>query len=653
MDIETINSISTIAAPLTKIVIETFLKPKFDFLKEKYSKDAAVINHFFENTFADYLNDTYEKYSTLNTVAFKRSKIFLKDVYIPLTIHNSEVEISINEIEDKIFVSNKLLIIDTAGMGKSTLSKKLILSSIEKNYGVPILIELRRLNKGKDIIQEIIEQLKPINEEINKQLVLDLIKRGDFIFFLDGYDEILISEKSNVTKEINNFVQKAGNNKFIMTSRPEETLSAFGNFDRFNIKSLKIDESLELIRKYGNNSEVSKLLIEKINEPDIFSSIEEYLASPLLVSLLYAAFEYKQKIPFQKHNFYRQVFDSLFESHDLSKGDSYERDKYTKLSLDEFHKVLRNLAFNCLKVDNKIEFTKDEFINIIDKTKCEIDEFNFSTSDLIKDLLTTVPIFVQDGLYYRWSHKSLQEYFAAQFIYCDAKDHQKLLLEHIAFHNNNSIFYNVLDLYSSIDPEFFNQVVVYKFLKDYIKFYQESYEYVSDIDERNLRIQLSFTHIIYLIKYKYDKELRASELFRLIKKYNANVKNVSLAILDIEENISLIKVPKITNNYFVLVELLGNKEYDFIENLANNNYVKDKSEIKIELELEENKVYEVTKRKNSVLNKPENFKKVNDLIRLFLCRRNVLVINAERALIFIKKIESINKRKSTNSLLDF
>ena len=80
-------------------------------------------------------------------------------------------------------------------MGKSTISKKLLLSIIENNYGIPILIELRRLHKNKDIVQEIIEQLKPINEEVDKQLVLDLIKRGDFIFFFDGYDEILLSEK--------------------------------------------------------------------------------------------------------------------------------------------------------------------------------------------------------------------------------------------------------------------------------------------------------------------------------------------------------------------------------------------------------------------------------------------------------------------------
>jgi len=653
MDLETIKSISSIAAPMTKVLIETFLKPKMQYLKEKYTRENSVIDHFFENTFADYLNQAYEKNSTLNTVAFKRSKIFLKDVYIPLTIYNSDINILINEIENQIFVSNKILIIDYAGMGKSTLSKKLILSSIEKNYGIPILVELRRLNKSKDIIQEIIEQLKPINEEINKRLVLDLIKRGDFIFFFDGYDEILISEKVNTTSEINNFVEKAGNNKFVMTSRPEEALSAFGGFDRFSIRNLNFEESLELIRKYGNDSCISKLLIEKISEPEILNSIEEYLASPLLVSLLYAAFEYKQKIPFQKHNFYRQVFDSLFESHDLSKGDSYERDKYTKLSLDEFHKILRYLAFNCLKKDNKIEFTKDEFTNIIDKTKNEIDDLNLNTSDLIKDLLITVPIFTQDGLYYKWTHKSLQEYFAAQFIYCDAKQNQKILLEHIAFHHNNSIFYNTLDLYSSIDPEFFNQTVVYKFLKLYIKFYYESYEYVKDVIDKTFRIQISFTHLIYLVRCTYGATRSASEIFRLIRKHNSSIKSLSISLIDFEENISFVKIPIIVNNYFSISKLLSDKGYDFMDRLKSHDGIIDCNDIKINLDLEDRKVYELTRRKNSILNKPENFNKVNDFIRIFLCNRNIPVINLEKAEAFIERIELMNKRKNTNDLINF
>ena len=196
MDLDTVKNIATIAAPLTKIVFETFLKPKFEDIKSKWKRDTDLIEYAFEDKFLDYLNESYEKNAVLNTVAFKKRKILLNEVYVPLTLQcrneeNTKENLLITSFNKELFKnSNKILITDTAGMGKSTLSKKMLLSCIDNNQGVPILIELRRLSKNKDIVQEILEQLNPINETIDKQFILDLIKRGDFVFFFDGFDEI-------------------------------------------------------------------------------------------------------------------------------------------------------------------------------------------------------------------------------------------------------------------------------------------------------------------------------------------------------------------------------------------------------------------------------------------------------------------------------
>src|SRR5690606_15395726 len=112
----------------------------------------------------------------LNTIAFKKRKVLLNEVYIPLTLccEDSSEKIIVDGYNVDIFKnSSKILITDTAGMGKSTLSRKILLSIIEKNVGIPILIELRRLTKDKDVVDEIIEQLKPINEELDKNFILD------------------------------------------------------------------------------------------------------------------------------------------------------------------------------------------------------------------------------------------------------------------------------------------------------------------------------------------------------------------------------------------------------------------------------------------------------------------------------------------------
>lgn len=655
MDIELTKNIATIAAPFTKVILETFLVPKLIDIRDKWKRQDKIIDHSFENKFIDYLNESYEKNAILNTIAFKKRKVLLNEVYIPLTLYceDSSEKIIVDGYNIDIFKnSNKILITDTAGMGKSTLSRKILLSIIEKNVGIPILIELRRLTKDKDVVDEIIEQLKPINEELDKNFILDLIKRGDFIFFLDGFDEISITERSKVTSDIQTFVSKAKNNKFIITSRPEDALSSFGEFQKFQIMPLKLDEAFELIKKYDPTNKISDLLIKKIEDDEIIRNIEEYLKTPLLVSLLYTAFEHKQSIPFKKHIFYRQVFDALFESHDLSKGDSFERDKFTKLGSDEFHRVLRIFGFLCLKNENKIEFSKDELNAIIQSSIEYCPELQIKSNDLIKDLLITVPLFSKDGIYYKWSHKSLQEYFAAQYIFFDAKEKQNDTLRHICFHDNNVSFLNTIDLYNSIDPSGFEKVVVLKLLKDFIDYCSNSYQHFSG-DSVMERQQLTFGHEVYLINFPFKPENEKNhprELFKLLnnelgKKFRMSI---GIDVVEDESKISNIKIPKIINSYQILIDFLDRKNPSYITRLKSS-----KDNIEIKLNLPPRKPIKVTDRKNLIINKDANFDNVNALMKLFLARRHFPVIDRKLAIEKVKQIEAYKTKNTQNDLLNF
>lgn len=656
MELETAKNIATIAAPLTKIVLETYLLPKLKDLKSKWNKDKMIVDHYFESKFSEYISDSYEKNAILNTVAFKKRKVLLKDVFIPLTLNCSETskEIKIDNYNDELFTdSNKILITDTAGMGKSTLSKKLLISSINENKGIPILIELRRLSKSKGIIAEILEQLNPINESLDKQFILDLIKRGDFIFIFDGFDEISLSERSSVTTEIQKFISKAKNNKFILTSRPEDALSSFGDFQKFQIKPLKPEEAFTLLEKYDNYGELSKLLISKIKEEDNYKNIEEYLTTPLLVSLLFTAFEHKQRIPFQKHIFYRQVYDALFESHDLSKGDSFERDKHTGLGSDEFHRILRIFGYLCLKSGNKIEFTRDELTNIIQNSIDYCSNLKITPSNFIKDLLITVPIFIKDGIYFKWSHKSLQEYFSAQFIYLDSKEKQSDILEHLSFHKNNISFINVIDLYKSMDPIGFEQTVTLKFLVDYINHLNKTYiNFIGT--EKLIRQQFTFTHDIYLIKCQFEPRTEnnhPAKVFKILKDYTKEITTrMSIAMnVGIDEKlISYVKIPNIPNPYNTLLRFYYSQREDFVFINERKNNIQE-----IELKLKEGKAYPVSDRKNAYLNKGDNFKKTNDLIKMFLSRHRFLNIDRDRAEKRIDRINSYKSIKSNDDLLNF
>jgi hypothetical protein len=471
--------------------------------KQRSKKELKLI----ENKFNEYMERSYKNYIYMNTIVFRNQQKTIDDLYIPLTVSKRNVfdasceedvnDILINSYKDD-FLPNykKVLLIDQAGMGKSTIAKYLYLSSINESKGIPILIELRRLSQEKDIIDFIMNEINGISEHFDKEGVLKLIERGDFIFFFDGYDEIKKEYKTQVTEKLQNFVDKAGNNNFLMTSREEDELLSFGNFQSFYIYPLKKEEAYNLIKKYSDDKEeISKLLIKKIEEDKNFEIIKEFLENPLMVSLLCESFKYKQSIPHKKDAFYRQVYDALFETHDYSKRAGYYREKKSGLNLEEFHKILRTIGF--ITLTKGVSYSKEELINIVHNSKIKNRGIEFNENDLVYDLIHNVPIFIKDGIEYRWSHKSFQEYFAASYV-CYDSDEKTTLLRKMFEGNKMNRYYNVLDFCYDIDYKSFMRSIILPTIEDLEKFFCKEYDddvYKNfDEDELLLRKTMLFNH---------------------------------------------------------------------------------------------------------------------------------------------------------------
>ena len=506
---EIFSGIMTAVTPLIQSIVEVLITPKLETFRDKDKSKKLPT----KKNFTEYFHRTFKKLAVVNTLVFHNSQRLLNDIYIPLTISqtndNVMIKTTINNYPQQLSDEfHNILITDTAGMGKSTMMKKIFISAIYENCGIPLFIELRRLKKSKKLIDEIQEQLSPFEKNFDRQLLLELLAQGGFIIILDGYDEITLSDRVTVTEDIQNFISKASNNHFFMTSRPENALSCFGDFQEFRIDALAKNEAFALLHKYDNQGEISSLLIEKLQEDDM-KNIDEFLTNPLLVSLLFTAFEYKQLIPLKKYLFYRQVFDAFFDAHDLTKGDSFIHDKYSKLSIDDFHRVLRHIGYNCLK-QQKNEFSKDETLKLIEQSKKFCIGLSFNESDFLTDLLKTVPLFTQDGIYYRWAHKSLQEYFAAQFIYMDSKEKQNDILLGIYNHSQLEKFTNILDLYYDMDYKTFRNVIEYCLLKDYCKKYAStsiSYKKHQRVsDEEFIKQFCSITHNRIILEILYRKK---------------------------------------------------------------------------------------------------------------------------------------------------
>lgn len=636
------DAISMLAIkPMIDGIISKIVVPKLEILSTRIGLEYNKLLIPRGEHFSEYFYRTYKRYSIVNTLVFKNNQMLLKDIYIPLTLSvekNSENKnVKINSYpKDLVGQYQKILVTDTAGMGKSTLSKRMFLDVIDSGNGIPIFIELRRLSKERKILLEIQQQLNSLSKTFDSQLMLEFIQMGGFVFFLDGYDEISLSEREDVTRDLQDFIAKASDNVYILTSRPETVLACFGDFQKMSIEPLKKKEAFELLKKYDNQGDTSRNLIDKLKSPE-YKMIDDFLKNPLLVSLLFAAFDYKQTIPLKKHIFYRQVYDAHFDSHDLSKGDGYIHEKKSKLDIDDFDKVLRFIGFECLK-QQKIEFSKDELLIIIEKAKSFCVGLIFNASDVFYDLLRSVPLFCQDGGYYKWAHKSLQEYFSAQFIFKDVKESQDQILSAIYKGNNIEKYYNMLDLYYDIDIFGFRKNILLPLLREYLHDFGDK-ESVYDISirkgllfKREVCILLSNSDLNFneVIKYIGDKNSNFSirEVLRMKSKgyyiycFGAFVKDGQKRLL---------------------MNILYNKKVNFLSTYSHNTNFES-----IFL-LENGKPYIVDSNIDNPINKYSLWKEINSILASSADFSNHLYFDINDCVNEICKIEEEIKMKENPS----
>lgn len=630
-------------------IIKDFVVPKIKSVFIKYPNKNIDENKIEEN-FNTYLTQRYEKFLIIDTLVFPNKQTLLKILYQPLTlscresITDKKIEIRIDSYPDNLIPEySRVIIEDTAGMGKSTITKILFQSIIEQKAGIPLLVELSQINSKNSILKEIQNQLSPIGKKISQDFIIKLINEGNFVFLFDGFDEIALDDREYAIRDLQRFIEKANDNHFLITSRPEDSLTAFGDFQKFKVNPLKKGEAYSLLNKYDTYSyhKISKSLIKQLNDnPE--DSLQEYLNNPFLVSLLYKSYEYKKDIPVKKSHFYQQVFDALFETHDLSKEGYLKRDKYSNLHTDDFERVLRYIAY-FTSIENKVEYDKNSIIQFINKAKKHLTDLKFSPSDFLKDLIKTVPVFKKEGNYFKWGHKSLQDYFSAKFIWIDSKENQEDILLKIYNDENNKRFYNVLNIYYELDSKGFDKIILKRILKEFKEYANSNYK---QLDKKKqivkTRIENNFNKKVKIIITKeedYEQIRTGGRENKNREVYNKYLEKAGY--MEGHTTYNYFEKPKVISLSFInvkssrntIIELISKRYPEFAEYRPHKVRLK---KLKI---LKQDYVYELNDNEDNVLNNSEIFELVNDLIM------SDYSFIYDRA---IKKLNSLEKSDSIN-----
>lgn len=385
----------------------------FKFVKNEWEK--FKIN--FECVYQEYYLSALDKYSKVKTLFSRTEPLplyqFFEAPYIITHSANSE-KLLMDSVERIESISKFIVIQGNGGIGKTTLMKHFFVDTIRIGKRIPVFIELRNINDSEikyEIIDLVYKELNTQGSTIKKEYMDYALKSGCFTFLLDGYDEITSDRTKDFCKKLDEFCDKYPNNYYYLTSRPTSDFFDFRRFTVVDTCPFDLQQAKAFVNRIPYDKDVKERFLLRLNI-DLFIKHKSFASNPLLLSIMLITFERYSDIPEKLHLFYEQAFETMFRTHDNSKG-LFKRELRSSLDIDEFKKIFATFCFYTYIVE-KLTFTEDELKKILNK--CLADNQGIDVDGYIYDLCYAVCVIYKVGSTYIFTHRSFQEYFCALYL---------------------------------------------------------------------------------------------------------------------------------------------------------------------------------------------------------------------------------------------
>ena len=152
-------------------------------------KDYRVLEAALRGNYEAYLHQSVSYYSRICSIIDPTTPIDLNRIYVPLTILSEarDKQIEVNAFPRELFNSGpKHALVDTAGMGKSTLAKVIFLKCVEEKAYLPIFVELRKLKEGETLLAFLAREVSLFRGvAFDADVTLHLLRSGLFHLILD------------------------------------------------------------------------------------------------------------------------------------------------------------------------------------------------------------------------------------------------------------------------------------------------------------------------------------------------------------------------------------------------------------------------------------------------------------------------------------
>lgn len=356
-------SVAKEALKPTSGVVDALLAPKLKRLRNWASDSdlrTRIDNKRLEEAFATYMRRLLRKVSGVPTLIFPQQVLTLPAIYEPLALEERPHTTDLKRVADQSSTGGmapssrrrvaelsltrpgrRSYIIDSAGMGKSTFARHLVMREMVERDRIPIFFELRRISEGAALSESLAKDLDELHQVFDREAFLLLLSVGNFLLVLDRLDEVATAARAGLCVQIEELAMKADKSAIILTSRPEVPLPTLSGARLLTFAPLSTTQAQSLVRRYDaiGQIDVGERLIAR------FPTLpEQFLRTPLLVALLYRSFGYNGEVSAKITSFYDELYAALYKGHDLTKA-GFAREKESGLDYDAFRRLLRGFAF--------------------------------------------------------------------------------------------------------------------------------------------------------------------------------------------------------------------------------------------------------------------------------------------------------------------
>jgi NACHT domain len=379
-------------------------------------RDAITVN------FSGYFESTVEHCSHVISL-FDRSKpIDLFSLYVKVYLEHAKSKIGDKQLRDAVATLSVedsvriFLITGSAGTGKTFLMRWLFLTLLETaDSRIPFYVELRGINQQNDtdLVSFLFGSLVARHARLTLETFRSGMSEGEYIFILDGLDEVEPGRRSILSRQIIELQTKYRGVIFIISTRPDEGLAAWVMARKYTVLPLDKRATIALIRKIPYAQSVKRKFIREV-DLSLYDRHRSFLSNPLLINVMLLTYGDSADVPAKMYLFYEQAYETLFYRHDSWKETGFQRKHFCPILIDEFKRVLSAFCISSYK-RSRFTFTMSDALELI-KEAAEFERVDLNPEDFLRDAVESLCILQLDGLNYTFTHRSFQEFFAAVFI---------------------------------------------------------------------------------------------------------------------------------------------------------------------------------------------------------------------------------------------